>query len=131
MHLASWRNSSVLALVFLIGILVGVLGAPLWRMVLIHLYSPKYADLTYLCDSAMRAHDIERARTAAEPSADQVSRLRQAELALIDCQDYDILQKRLLNLGLRESELGLMRLRAIEADAAALSKVVDAHEIRN
>ena len=40
-------------------------------------------------------------------------------------------QKRLLLLGLRESELGLMRLTAIEAEAGALHKVVEAHEIHN
>lgn len=131
MRSALLQNRWLVAAALLLGVLIGVFAAPLWRAFLVEFNSAKYAELTYLCDSAMRAHDIERARTAASPSGDQAGRLRATELALIDCQDYDMLQKRLMLLGLRDSELGLMRLEAIEADAEALHKVVDAHEIRN
>ena len=36
-----------------------------------------------------------------------------------------------MTLGLRESELGQMRLKAIEANADGLKEVVDVHEIRD
>jgi len=115
----------------LVGIVLGVFAAPIWRMALVHLNQQKYGELTYLCDSAMRAHDLARARAAASPSGNSVELMRSAEIGLIDCQDYDLFQKRLMMLGLRESELGLMRLKAIEENADGLRQVVEAHEIRH
>mgnify|MGYP007025787219 CR=1 FL=1 len=108
MRSALLQNRWLVPAALLLGVVLGLFAAPVWRMLLVEMNSSSYAELTYLCDSAMRAHDIERARTAAQPSAEQVENLREAELALIDCQDYDMLQKRLMMLGLRESELGLM-----------------------
>jgi hypothetical protein len=131
MRSASLRNSLfVLALVAL-GVLIGVLAAPLWRLALVALYQDQYGTLTYRCDAAMRAHYLAQAQAAAHPSIETADAQSAAALALIDCQDYDIMQKRLLALGLRENELGLMRLRAIEEDAEGLANVVDAHEIRD
>ncbi|PHR60247.1 MAG: hypothetical protein COA43_07975 [Robiginitomaculum sp.] len=115
----------------LFGVVLGLLALPFWRFVLVNFNQTEYGRLTYLCDSAMRTHYIAKARTAASPSEKQVEALERAELALIDCQDYDILQKKLMLWGLRENELGLMRLRSIEADAEGLKDVVDAHEIRD
>ena len=112
------------------GILIGVFAAPAWRMLLVELNQERYGELTYLCDSAMRAHDLARARANSNPSVEAVEQVQRAEIGLIDCQDYDLFQKRLGLLGLRENELGLMRLKAAEENALGLRQVVDAHEIR-
>lgn len=116
--------------VFVLGALAGVFGAPVWRLILIETYQEQYGELTFKCDSAMRSHYLAKARLTDSPTESDVEQLRQTELALIDCQDYDILQKRLIVMGLRENELGLMRLRAIEADAEGLRDVIESHEIR-
>lgn len=91
----------------------------------------RYGELTYKCDSAMRSHYLKKLEVTSDPSLDKLTELERSEIALIDCQDYDILQKKLANWGLRENEIGLMRLRAIEASAAGLKDVVEIHEIRN
>lgn len=131
MYLGSLKIKALVGSVFVVGILVGVLALPLYRNILVGVYQAEYGKLTYLCDSAMRSHYLAKARTAAQPSSETVSALERAEIALIDCQDYDLLQKRLQLWGLRENELGFMRLKAIEADAEGLKDVVDAHEIRD
>ena len=131
MHLALKRPNLKTVAALALGVAIGLLAAPIWRQGLVGLNQEKYGRLTYLCDSAMRSHYLAKARTAAQPSEKQVEALERAEIALIDCQDYDILQKRLMLWGLRENELGLMRLKAIEADAQGLKDVVDAHEIRD
>lgn len=119
------------AAVFLAGIAVGVIGLPVWRTYLVDHYGAQYGELTRLCDSAMRSHVLTKGRLAQEPSSENVKALKRAEIGLIDCQDYDILQKRLTLWGLRENELAYLRLLAIEADADGLRDVIDAHEIRN
>lgn len=131
MYLGSLKIKALVGSVFFVGVLAGVLALPLYRSVLVGVYQSEYGKLTYLCDSAMRSHYLAKARTAAQPSSKTVSALERAELALIDCQDYDLLQKKLQLWGLRENELGFMRLKAIEADAEGLKDVVDAHEIRD
>ncbi|MAO81279.1 MAG: hypothetical protein CME85_02535 [Henriciella sp.] len=131
MRWAFKQNRLLFVGAFLLGVAAGVLALPAWRWSIIQLNQTKYSELTYRCDSAMRAHYQAKAQLQSEAEPSDVERLRQTELGLIDCQDYDILQKNLLILGLRESELGLMRLKAIEADADGLLDVVDAHEIRD
>lgn len=131
MHLKSPKILALSLSCLMVGVLLGVLALPVWRALIVSKYQDQYGRLTYLCDSAMRTHYLAKANTAASPSADSVQKLERAELALINCQDYDILQKKLLMIGLRENELGLMRLKAIEADANGLRDVVDAHEIRD
>lgn len=116
---------------FLIGLIVGVSSLPLWRSFLMMTYQSEYGELTYLCDSAMRAHNLAKARVSQTPTDAQVRKLKQAEIGLIDCQDYDLMQKKLMTWGLREVELGQMRLKAIEANADGLRDVVDVHEIRD
>lgn len=116
---------------FALGLVLGVLALPLWRTVLMHTYQSEYGKLTYMCDSAMRTHNLAKARVSETPSVEQVKKLKQTEIALIDCQDYDLLQKKLMTWGLRETELGQMRLKAIEADANGLRDVIDVHEIRD
>lgn len=131
MRLELLSSKIALVIMFSLGALTGLLALPVWRGSLVHLNQAKYGELTYLCDSAMRSHYLAKMRTANNPSEQTVQALERSELALIDCQDYDILQKRLKMWGLRENELGYMRLKAIEADANGLRDVVDAHEIRD
>jgi hypothetical protein len=127
----AFPKSVTVSAVFLLGISTGVLGLPLWRTVLVGHYGQTYGELTRLCDSAMRSHVLTKGRLAENPTKENVDALKRSEIALIDCQDYDILQKRLMILGLRENELAYLRLLAIEADAQGLKDVIDAHEIRN
>jgi hypothetical protein len=117
--------------VFVAGFVLALLAAPLWREALMAHFQADYGALTYRCDSAMREHYIARARLADAPDAQLADDLQAAEIALIDCQDYDILQKRLIQFGLRENELALMRLRAIEGPNGRLDEVVRIHEIRD
>ncbi len=131
MHLGLNRFRSSLLLGFSIGILFSVLAFPLWRTMLMHTNQSSYGELTYLCDSAMRSHYLAKMKTSETPSTQTIRALEQSEIALIDCQDYDLLQKKLKLWGLRENELGYMRLKAIENDAKGLKDVIDAHEIRN
>ena len=118
-------------LAFLAGIALAWMGLPLWRQVLIMSFQDRYGELTYVCDSAMREHYVARARLSEAPSEALAADLQAAEIALIDCQDYDLLQKRLTQFGLRENELSLMRLKAIEGRNGRLDEVVRIHEIRD
>lgn len=103
----------------------------MWRTGVMHVFDAQYAELTYRCDSAMREHLIAQARLGEAPSETAAAHVGAAEIALLDCQDYDILQKELALLGLRENELSLMRLRAIEGRNGRLDEVVRIHEIRD
>ena len=78
----------------------------------------------------MREHLIAKQRLARAPSPGHVSMLEAAEIALIDCQDYDLMRKRLTQWGLRENELALMGLQAIEEKSSSLHRVIEIHEIR-
>lgn len=78
----------------------------------------------------MRNHLIAKQRVEASPSEETVLALEASEIGLIDCQDYDLLRKRLLLAGLDETALGYMALKAIEAKAVDLQDVIEIHEIR-
>ena len=115
----------------LIGILIGILALPFWRMALVKFNQDRYGELTYLCDSAMRTHNLAKARVSVPSTTDKVQDLKQSEISLIICQDYDLMQKKLMTWGLRENELAYMRLQSIEASSDGLREVIDSHEIRN
>ncbi|WP_323038894.1 TIGR03982 family His-Xaa-Ser system protein [Gemmobacter sp.] len=91
---------------------------------------PAYQEATYRCDRSMRAHLLAKQKVEAEPSAETVRELQASEIALIDCQDYDLLRKRLMLIGLDETALGYMALKTIEAKATDLQDVIEIHEIR-
>jgi hypothetical protein len=78
----------------------------------------------------MRAHLLAKQKLEADPSAETVRDLEASEIALIDCQDYDLMRKRLMLIGLDETALGYMALQAIEAKATDLQNVIEVHEIR-
>lgn len=114
----------------LVGIGIAWFALPLWRGAVMFYNQKEYGLLVAQCDGAMRDHYQARQIANIEPSAEAQSAVQSAELGLTICQDYDIYQKRLQQWGLRENELALMRLRAIEARASDLQEIVEIHEIR-
>lgn len=124
------RASGLVLAGVIIGALGAWLGAPVWREIVMRTTQSAYAELTFKCDNAMREHLIAKQAAVAAPERATIDELKRAELGLLDCQDYDIYQKRLIQYGLSENELRLMRLQAIEARATTLLEVVKTHEIR-
>ncbi len=128
MRLAFRRSS------FFIGVLTGVLvayaGAPLWKLGLITINQSQFGELTFKCDNAMRGHLLAKQRLVGEPSKDNALALKAAEIGLIDCQDYDLMRKRLIRWGLTDNELSEMSLMAIEEKGQDLRDVIKIHEIR-
>lgn len=93
-------------------------------------YSDNYGDLVFKCDYAMREHFLAKQTVAKHPNEDNATKLLQAEIALLDCQDYDILRKKLMSYGLKESDLAELALLAVENKSHDIRKVVETHEIR-
>jgi len=118
------------ALIFAAGVLVGQFVPTAWKWVMISVAQTSYQQATYRCDRSMREHLIAKQNVEAAPSEETVRTLEATEIGLIDCQDYDMLRKRLLLLGLDETALGYMALKAIEAKAVDLQNVIEIHEIR-
>ena len=84
----------------------------------------------YKCDNAMRNQFISKARILNDSSKKSAKDLQAAEVALIDCHDYDVLRKKLMSLGLVSLDLSSMGLKAIEKEKYDLQKIVRIHEIR-
>lgn len=118
------------ALIFVGGVLVGQIVPPVWKWAIIYLAETSYQEATYRCDRSMRTHLLAKQKVEAEPSEQTVRDLEASEIGLIDCQDYDLLRKRLILFGLDENALGYMALKAIEAKATDLQDVIEIHEIR-
>ncbi|WP_246832699.1 TIGR03982 family His-Xaa-Ser system protein [Thioclava sp. F28-4] len=118
------------ALVLACGVVIGQMIPPLWVWGVIIATEPAYQEATYRCDRSMRAHLLAKQKLEADPSAETVRALEASEVGLIDCQDYDLLRKRLMLIGLDETALGYMALKAIEAKATDLQNVIEIHEIR-
>jgi hypothetical protein len=130
MRWVSLRSSAFFVCGILTGTLLGSTAVPLWKTALISRYSEQFGELTFACDNSMRLHLLASQRLQFEPSKANVESLRQAEVALIDCQEYDLFQKRLIRWGLDENDVSEMALLAIEANASDLKQVVSVHEIR-
>ena len=131
MRAASRLNRILLAtLIFTAGAVTGQFASPLWKYGLTVSAQPRYQELTYACDRAMRDHMIAKQQVIRRPGKDTVAILNAAEVALLDCQDYDLMRKRLIQWGLDDNDLSLMALRAIEAKARDLQQVIEIHEIR-
>ena len=113
------------ALVLAGGVVIGQIVPPLWTWGVILVAEPSYH-----CDRSMRAHLLAKQKLEAAPSAESVRDLEASEIALIDCQDYDLMRKRLMLVGLDETALSYMALKAIEAKATDLQDVIEIHEIR-
>lgn len=113
------------------GIFAAWLAIPLYKSVLIHVYGDRFATLTFKCDQAMREHWIGKMALADDPSDETIANLNASEIALLDCQEYDLLQKKLLRLGLSDAEVGELVLRASERDPEGFRTVIGIHEIRH
>lgn len=119
-----------LAIGFAAGVFSGIAAAPLWKLSLMTFNQRTYGELTYLCDHAMREHMIAKQQVATDPGERAVAQLKASEIGLINCQDYDLMRKRLIRWGLSENDLSEMALLAIEERTASLQEVVRIHEIR-
>lgn len=116
---------------FFCGIAVSWFSQPLYKYFLITLYEQEFSALTFQCDQAMREHWIGKMKLANQPSAEAVNTLKASEIALLDCNSYDLLQKKLKRLGLTEAEIGEMVLRSSESDPTGLQTIIGIHEIRH
>jgi hypothetical protein len=121
-------STHVLAL--MLGASLAWLALPLWRQAIMAFNQDDYGLLVAQCDGAMRVHFQAKRELELDDPSDKNSGLAASELGLLICQDYDLYQKRLMQWGLRESELAQMRLKAIEAQATDLEEVIETHEIR-
>lgn len=131
MRAASLRNKVLpLLAVFVAGVGAGQLVPPLWKTALVAGIEGQYQEATYRCDRAMREHLIAKQQVFRLPAEETVSQLNASEVALLDCQDYDVLRKRLIQWGLDENDLSLIALRTIEAKDRNLLQVIEIHEIR-
>ena len=119
----------ILALVLLLGIIIGSLWKIPLKYFLINIYQDDFSELVYKCDNSMRDHFIAKAQVLKNYNEDTIENLEQTELGLIDCHDYDLLRKKLILLGLTNNELSYMGLKAIEKNGADLKKLVEIHEI--
>jgi BarA-like signal transduction histidine kinase len=119
---------------FFVGVLVGVIvayfGAPLWKLSLMGVNQSKFGELTFECDNAMRGHFLAKQLLVGTPSEGNVLALKAAEIGLLDCQEYDLMRKRLIRWGLSDNELSEMSLLAIEEKGQDLRDVIKIHEIR-
>lgn len=118
------------ALLFAAGTIFGQIAPPAWKWTVISLAQTSYQEATYRCDRSMRSHLIAKQKVEMAPSEETLRDLAASEIGLIDCQDYDLLRKRLQLIGLDETALGYMALKAIEAKTSDLQNVIEIHEIR-
>ena len=130
MRLMSRSNKVYFTLVVAAAFIVGLFSTPVLKLLVTSSYQQEYSTLVFKCDQAMRDHFLAKARIVKELNELNSVLLPQAEVALIDCQDYDIMRKRLLSYGLTESDLGGMGLAAIEKYGTDIRKIVRIHEIR-
>lgn len=130
MRSVSVRISIVAAVMFAMGVTAGITAAPIWKMALMSYAQPSFATLTFKCDHAMREHLVAKQAVVHSPSTETVANVQSAEIALLDCQDYDLMRKWLMRWGLSENEVSEMSLKAVEERAGTLPDVVRIHEIR-
>lgn len=84
----------------------------------------------FKCDDAMRVHFIAKSKLSKNVNKENIKDLNASEVALLDCHDYDVLRKKLLSKGLKESEIQEIGLAAIESEKSDLKKIIRIHEIR-
>ena len=120
----------LLAFLFLVGFVFGNIYHVPYKYFIKSIYQAEYQKSMYKCDNAMRNQFIAKAKVLKKPSEKSAKALEAAEVALIDCHDYDVLRKKLMSLGLVSLDLSSMGLEAIEKEAYDLQKLVRIHEIR-
>ena len=116
-------------IVLVLGILIGTIWSPPYRFALRYVFSDDYATHVYRCDNAMRDHFIAKSKANITSDKESVDNLLQAEVALVDCHDYDVFRKKLISYGLTENDLSIMGLAAIEEKGVDIQRLVRIHEI--
>jgi hypothetical protein len=94
------------------------------------LYKNEYKKLMFKCDNVMRDHFIAKNKVLTDINDDSVKNLKAAEIGLMECNDYDKLRKKLLNLGLSENKLSQFGLETIEENAKNVRTFVETHQIK-
>ncbi|SFU17004.1 hypothetical protein SAMN05444141_11411 [Pseudovibrio denitrificans] len=123
--------TSIVALSFFIaGVGTAIIAKPIWKSALIAMNQAEFSKLSFECDNAMRSHFVAEQILSQTPSEANVANLQAAEIALIDCQDYDLKRKSLIKWGLTENEVSEMVLSSIEERGGNLKHVIKVHEIR-
>lgn len=131
LKLSIFRRIKPAYFLFLVaGILIGTTWNLPYRSALRHFFQDDYGTHVYRCDSAMRNHFIAKSQVADVVDEQTVENLAEAEIALVDCHDYDVFRKRLISYGLTENDLSIMGLNAIEEKGGDIQKLVRIHEIR-
>lgn len=128
MHSISPRISFALGL--LGGIAIAYAGVPIWKIGVMRFAQSEFGELTFACDNAMRVHLMAKQKLVGTPSNENSKSLKAAEIGLLNCQDYDLMRKRLGRWGLTDNELSEMSLLAIEEKGQDLRDVIKIHEIR-
>jgi hypothetical protein len=94
------------------------------------LYADEYKQMVFKCDNVMREHFIAKNKVLTKIDDDSVKNLKAAEVGLLECHDYDKLRKKLINLGLTDSQLGELGLETIEENAGDVRTFVKIHQIK-
>ncbi len=94
------------------------------------LYGKQYKELVFRCDNVMREHLIAKNGMLSAPSDDAVRTLKASEVGLIECDDYDMMRKKLLSMGVTEADLGRLGLETIEERAKDVRAFVETHQIK-
>lgn len=128
MRLVSLRINFAIGLVT--GVSLAFVSMPVWKIGIMRVGQDQFADLTFECDDAMRGHLLAKHKLAGTPTHANALAVKSAEIGLLDCQDYDLMRKRLKRWGLTDNELSEMSLIAIEEKGRDLRDVVRIHEIR-
>lgn len=118
-----------LVLVAGIAFILGMFADVPAKTIIRYMYQSEYGRLVYICDDAMRSHYIAKNKALETPSELNLAELEITEVALLDCQKYDVLRKRLLSYGLTENDLSLISLKYIEEKSSDLMDVIEIHEI--
>ncbi len=126
----SLSTKSLILLGIIIAFISGLFATPVLKLLVKENFQEDYSSLVFKCDQAMREHFLAKSRVALSPNELTSDLLAQAEVALIDCQDYDMMRKQLLGYGLTEDDLGGMGLAAIEKHGKDIREIVRIHEIR-
>lgn len=119
--------ANIIAVFLIFGIGIKLFALPSIAKVL---YADEYKEMVFRCDNVMREHFIAKNKVLTKIDDDAVKNLKAAEVGLIQCHDYDKLRKKLINLGLSDSQLGELGLETIEENAGDVRTFVKIHQIK-
>jgi 3-isopropylmalate dehydratase small subunit len=93
-------------------------------------YKNQFKEYVFQCDNSMREHMIAKNKFLLNPNTENERILDSADVGLLTCHEYDLLRKKMLNLGLTNDNLSQYGLEAIEQGAADVREIVRIHEFR-